>query len=136
MAAPFVWTCHWCNEPIADDTGYITVDDTAALEATAAWERHEREEDEAAAARESRLAFTDMVKLRDVADKNPKIVWYPSHVACDPRRENPDYWIGVGRLRNLRDVLAVNDHLSTKRWTAHTDWPAFLLRTIGAAGDE
>ncbi|MCU1390504.1 MAG: hypothetical protein JWL72_3842 [Ilumatobacteraceae bacterium] len=116
------WTCDHCNKPISPgDTGYVCVDDQAALRAEAAW----------AETGDSMDVINGAVVMAQLITENAAARWSVTHHKCDP---NPDggYWIGANRLTTLRELLEMNEHLMEKSWVAmHTDWPAWLTRTLG-----
>ena len=119
---PFVWRCDVCARPVADDDGYLCVDNYEAVRRRDVW-REDRER--------RREAGHPSVTLAELTRMPGPVGWEVLHRTCDPRPDTGDYWIDVGRLRTLPDLLEWNAHLHEKNWTDHTDWDRFLQRRLG-----
>lgn len=117
----FTWTCDKCGKPIADGSGYICVDDSAAYRIL----RH-RAELSSGARRQVTLIRASDIEIPGVAR------WHVWHRACDPHADGDGYWFGVERCRTLEHLLDWNAHLAEKNWIRHTDWGRFIQRRLAA----
>lgn len=118
-STPITWTCQHCHGPIADGTGWITIERSDAYQ-------HAREVKEWRASLESPHYITG-AELRDLPDK-PR--WNITHSTCDEVEDVTDYTIAIERIRTERDLLSWSAHLLGKTWIQHTDWDRVIRKAI------
>jgi hypothetical protein len=110
MCDLLVWPCAICDLPIADGSGYLTVD-----------------LNEAKRVRQWRESWEQELRAREVAMKEletcPKPTrWLVLHRACDPESKPGPFGMPVEKLRTAWDLLAWTGHLMGNAWLEGTDW--------------
>jgi hypothetical protein len=117
------WTCEVCDEPIANNAGYVTAN-YAEFGAHQDWHREfdERKRREAEAEGKRFVGF----RLSELDDSPPRARWRALHQGCDPDVGSTDYWIGVERCRTLPELIHWTAHLMGKNWIGSTDWDKLL----------
>lgn len=125
IIAPLVWTCDVCHTAIADEDGWLTVDERAAWQLKAEWDRIETLKDD----------HHGLVPFAAVPEWPASHVdWHAYHIDCDPDIENMwNYWFAIDRIRTFNHVLSWNMHLNAKPWMRYTDWNEMLCRRIGSS---
>lgn len=120
-SAPLRHWCDQCGEPItADDPGWIKTDPDAIAERRSLLSSWFARHPTYRRTPESRAAYPRAV------------AWMTVHTACDPRPEITTHAFGVGRARTERNLLELCAKISQKRWAVHTDWAAFIRKTLAA----
>ena len=112
------WTCEVCDQPIADDAGYVTASYSAInayRDAERAWEEEH-----------PKTGRFRIVPLTDYVSYPSRVRWSVLHQGCDPNPDSTDYWIGVERIRTAADVLGWSAHLLEKKWLSITTWSDVL----------
>ena len=121
-----VWTCEACDEPIADEDGYVHVNRCTARQVGLA---HDEVEKARAAAGPRKL----VEGCRWPLALPDRARWQIHHRACDPEPEADDYWFDVGRARTHAKLLSWTAHLMGKVWFEHTDWGSLIRSKAGVS---
>jgi hypothetical protein len=122
MCDPLVWTCAVCDLPIADGTGYLTVDLKEAkrvVQWRAEWERDLRSRDFA---------------MKELATCPQPTRWLVLHAACDPVSKPGPYDMAVEKLRTPWELLAMTERLMGNRWLEGTNWRRLISRVAEERG--
>lgn len=118
--ADITWNCNVCGFPIADDTGYLSLDMSAV--ATVEEARHNWKTDHPDGA-----SLDDLMRYPEAAP------WAALHKHCDPDPEGPSYWYDIERCRTHQQLLARTAHLMGKRWLNATNWDQIITQKAGDA---
>jgi len=104
--------CDTCKLPIDDDQGHLYAPYIEIRQ-------HYRDE-------LPRIAFDG---IESVLTQPMPIHWYAHHYACTPAaHEIGDlYQIGVGQIRTWAQLAEWTRQLSSKNWTARSDWAALVM---------
>lgn len=122
IVAPLIWHCDVCAQPIADEDGWLTVDERAAWKLQAEWETIDA----------LKATHGGLVPFAAVPEwPAAHVHWHAYHIDCDPDiADHWQYWFAVDRIRTFAHVLEWNVHLNAKPWMRYTNWNAMLHSRI------
>lgn len=121
------WRCDLCDQPVADNDGYIYLP-TDPCEVEKAW-------------REFNARTTGADGVRVITGDTwkdyfamPLANWGVLHRGCDPEPDaEPYYWFGVEAANTRQKLLDWAAHLFPNSWLRSTNWDALLYRGNGGA---
>ncbi|MDX3229410.1 hypothetical protein [Streptomyces sp. ME19-01-6] len=129
MAADLALICDACKTSIADDDGYLWIDNDAVNKASRAYADWERQH----TVKEGPLEGGVMYGAGALFDLPDDVPWQAHHAACDPNPDANGYPIPAEKLRTWGALLDWTAHLMEKSWLAQTDWAQLLRNVVGGS---
>jgi hypothetical protein len=119
---PIIWHCDICDHEIADDDGWLTVNEREAWRLHEQWQKID-------ALKDAHHGLVPLSEIEQWPDRH--VHWQSYHKECDPTLDDPwQYWFAIDRIRTISHVLAWNAHLHEKPWVAYTDWNDLLCERV------